>query len=280
MSAPQKFADLHLHTFYSDGTDSPVELVSRAGKNGLSCIALTDHDTINGIPETIIAAADAGCEFIPGVELTAHLDEHELHILGYGINWRDEEFCRQLAHFQKIRHERVERIVARLNELGVAITADAVFKISGCGSAGRPHVARALVEGGFVRSAQEAFVRLLGRNKPAFVPKWKIPVAQVVQLIRTVGGVAVLAHPGLAGVDRRIEELVQQGIQGLEVFHSTHSATATQRYEEMAHRYSLLITGGSDCHGKTKGAPTMGTVKLPYEYVEKLRAAAEKMTNI
>jgi hypothetical protein len=269
-----RFADLHLHTYYSDGTDSPADLVARAKACGLDCIALTDHDTIDGIPETRTAADGAGIEFIPGVEITAHLNEQELHILGYQVDWQDPEFCRQMKHFQSVRRERVERMVVRLNELGVPITLDQITRESVRGSLGRPHVARALCTMGFVSSTQEAFSRFLGRGKPACVPKWKPTVTQVAQIIRDAGGVSVLAHPGLAGVDDRIEDLKNLGIRGLEVFHTSHSAEQRVRYQKIAEQMGLVITGGSDCHGQSKGKATLGLVKLSYEYVEKLREAA------
>lgn len=273
MTPAEKFADLHLHTFYSDGTDSPASLVTRAHHLGLACIALTDHDTLDGIEQTRAAAEQAGLEFIVGVEITAHSGETELHILGYLVDASHTGLAQLLARSRESRRERVEQICSRLQELGLPLSSDAVFALAGVGSCGRPHVARALREAGMVASVQEAFHRFLGRGKPAFVPKWKPTVAEAIAAIHDAHGVAVLAHPALANMDDRMETLRHMGIRGLEVWHSSHNRDAVARYKKLAEDLGLLITGGSDCHGLTKDAPTMGTVKLPYKYVQALKAA-------
>ncbi len=272
----ERFADLHLHTFHSDGTDSPDSLVARAQQQGLACMALTDHDTINGIAESRAAAERARIEFIAGVEITAQIDEHEVHILGYFVDPTCDAFLRFLTRNQEVRRDRIERTCARLGELGVPLSTDAVYKIAGVGSCGRPHIARALVEARHASSTKEAFHRWLGQGKPAFVPKWKPTVIDAARQIREAGGIPSLAHPGLAGVDSYIEEMSKFGLQAVEAFHTSHSTEITKHYLKVARSLGLLVTGGSDCHGQAKGSPTMGSVKLPYEYVEALKAASGK----
>jgi predicted metal-dependent phosphoesterase TrpH len=165
-------------------------------------------------------------------------------------------------------------MVARLNGVKVPLTAEAVFALANCHSPGRPHVARALVKGGFCSSMDEAFERFLKKNRPAWVPKFKMSAADAIGLIHQVGGLAVMAHPGLNHADEVIPCMVEAGLDGIECFHTKHSPGTSQHYLTIAERFHLLVTGGSDCHGLSKGKPLIGTVKLPYEYVENLKGRA------
>ncbi|HOW68831.1 MAG TPA: PHP domain-containing protein [Candidatus Paceibacterota bacterium] len=266
-----KFADLHLHTFYSDGTYSPEELAARASRAGFAAISLTDHDTLEGCPATAEACKTAGIEFIPGTELTAEIDDHEIHLLGYGIDASHTELSRQMAKFQHVRQDRIREMVARLNRLNIPLQAEDVFTLANCRSPGRPHVGRALVAAGFCSGIDEAFERFLKKHRPAWVPKYKMSVSQAIQLIHDAGGLAVLAHPGLSRIDDYLPLLAGGGLDGLECFHSQHSATQTERYQLLARQYHLLITGGSDCHGRSRGKPTLGSVRLPMEFVDLLK---------
>ena len=268
------YADLHLHTNFSDGTYSPEELVAHAQRHGLSALALTDHDTIEGCPRTAVACQAASIEFIPGTELTAEQDRDELHILGYFIDIENPRFLLEIAQFQDVRQNRVREIVERLNRMNVPLEAAAVFELAKCRAPGRPHVARALVEAGLCATLDEAFERFLKKNRPAWVPKFKISAADSIELIHQAGGVAVLAHPGLNRSDGVIPAMVEAGLDGIECFHTKHSTGTSERYLALADRFRLLVTGGSDCHGMTKGKPLMGSVKLPYQHVEKLRERA------
>jgi predicted metal-dependent phosphoesterase TrpH len=271
------FADLHLHTKYSDGTWTPEQLASAARGLGLAAIALTDHDTVEGCAPTASACAAAGVEFIAGTELTAEQQGNEIHILGYFLDTQNPEFLSEIAKFQKVRQERIREIVARLNQLRIPLKAEAVFALANCQSPGRPHVARALVEARLVGTLDEAFERFLKKNRPAWVPKFKMSAVDAIDLIHKAGGLAVLAHPGLNRTDEVIPEIVAGGLDGIECFHTKHSTVTSERYLEMADRYHLLVTGGSDCHGYSKGRPLLGTIKLPYEHVEMLKAkVAEK----
>jgi predicted metal-dependent phosphoesterase TrpH len=270
------FADLHLHTNFSDGTYTPEELVGHAGRHGLSAVALTDHDTVEGCARMAEACAQAGLEFIPATELTAELDGIELHLLGYFVDTQNPSLLKEMAKFQLVRQNRIREMVARLNQLNIPLPADAVFAIANCRSPGRPHVGRALVQGGFCASMDEAFERFLKKNRPAWVPKFKISALDAIGLIHGAGGLAVMAHPGLNRTDENIPELVEAGLDGLECFHSKHSASQAGHYTRIAQEFDLAVTGGSDCHGLSKGKPLIGTVKLPYEYVEKIKGLARE----
>lgn len=270
------YADLHLHTNFSDGTYTPEELAGHAARCGFKAVALTDHDTMEGCERMAAACLSGGVEFVPAAELTTEHSGHELHLLGYFLDAHDEKLTGELARFQEVRRQRIFEMVARLNELQIPLTAEAVFTLANCHSPGRPHVARALVQGGWCRTLDEAFERFLKKGKPAWVPKFKISSADAIALIHDSGGLAVLAHPGLNHTDEVIPDLVRAGMDGIECFHSKHSTSMTQRYLEIADHHRLLVTGGSDCHGMSKGKPLIGSIKVPYECVERLRDKVAK----
>jgi predicted metal-dependent phosphoesterase TrpH len=268
------FADLHLHTNFSDGTYTPEELVAHGRRHGLAALSLTDHDTVEGCVRMAAACAEGGIEFITGTELTAEWQDHELHLLGYGIDVANQVFLTEMSRCQTVRQERIREMVARLNKLEVPLEADTVFALANCRSPGRPHVARALVQAGVCRNFDEAFKRFLKSNRPAWVPKHKLSAPAAIQLVRQAGGLAVWAHPGLNRADKLLPDLVAAGLDGLECFHTRHSATDTRRYLELARGHGLLVTGGSDCHGLNKGKPLIGSIRLPYQYVVALKAEA------
>jgi len=268
------FADLHLHTNFSDGTYTPEELVMHGQRHGLAALALTDHDTVEGCERMAAACATVKIEFISGTELTAEHGGHELHLLGYCVDIKNQTFLAEVAKFQIVRQNRIREMVARLNELDVPLQADTVFAIANCRSPGRPHVARALVQGGFCANLDEAFERFLKVHRPAWVPKFKMSATDAIALIHQAGGVAVMAHPGLNRTDDIIPEMVAAGLDGIECFHSKHSTATSEHYLEIADQYGLLVTGGSDCHGMNKGKPLIGSIKLPYQHVEKLKEKA------
>lgn len=267
-----KFADLHLHTFFSDGTFTPEELVERASKLGFSAIALTDHDTMEGCDRAATACAAVNMEFISGTELTAEHADTEVHILAYFVDTQNQTLLTRIAEFQAVRQNRIREMVAALNKLGIPLKAESVFALANCKSPGRPHVARALVKENLISNLDEAFERYLKKGRPAWIPKTKMSALESVELIHQAGGLAVMAHPGLNRTDEIIPDLVAAGLDGIECFHTKHSTKMAERYLEIAEKYHLLVTGGSDCHGFSKVKPLIGTVKLPYDHVEKMKA--------
>jgi len=270
------FADLHLHTNYSDGTYTPEELVGHARRQGFAAIALTDHDTVEGCARAAAACQEAGIEFFTGSELTAEQDGNELHILGYLMDTSNARLLEEMARFQSVRQNRIREMVARLNQIKVPLKEEAVFALANCRAPGRPHVARALVAAGLCSSLDEAFERFLRKHRPAWVPKFKMSAAHAIELIHQAGGLAVMAHPGLNHNDDIIPAMVEAGLDGIECFHTKHSTSMSERYLEIADRFELLVTGGSDCHGMSKGKPLIGTVKLPYEHVEAMKDAQRR----
>jgi predicted metal-dependent phosphoesterase TrpH len=269
-----KFADLHLHTQFSDGTFTPEELAGHGARLGFAALALTDHDSVEGCARMAAACAAAGVEFIVGAELTAEHENTEVHILGYFLDTKNQTLLTEIARFQAVRQQRINEMVVRLNEVNVPLEVESVFALANCKSPGRPHVARALVKAGLVASLDEAFERFLKKNRPAWVPKAKVSALEGIDLIHQAGGLAVMAHPGLNRTDEIIPALVEAGLDGIECFHTKHSPALSERYLEIAEKFNLLVTGGSDCHGFSKGKPLIGGIKLTYEHVEKMKQAA------
>ena len=276
-----KVADLHVHTYLSDGTFSPEKAVQYSKAKGLAAIAITDHDCCAGITPAIMAAKDLDMEIIPGVELTAELDEQEIHILGYFIDWQDRAFLKRLDKISKVREERAREILKKLKGHSLEISERELFDLSGPGCVGRLHIAHLLVRRGFVSSIQEAFAKYIGNNGPCYVKKFKLLPKEAVDMIKDVGGVPVLAHPKLSYIkDRSTEDivraLVKDGIEGIEAYRSDHNAKDEKAFTSLAEKYNLLVTGGSDCHGLGKKEVLIGSVKIPYELVEKLKEHAAK----
>jgi hypothetical protein len=267
------FADLHLHTFFSDGTFTPEELAQRGAQIGLVAMALTDHDTVEGCARMGQACQTLGLEFIAGTELTAEYDGHEVHLLGYFLDERQPKLLAEIKKFQAVRQERILEMVAKLNKIGIPLRAETVFELANCHSPGRPHVGRALAQEGLCGSMDEAFERFLKKGRPAWVPKYKISASDAMDLIHQADGLAVLAHPGLNHCDQIIPHLAGEGLDGLECFHTKHTSTQSEYYLALAQRLNLAVTGGSDCHGFSKGKPLIGGVKLPAVYLEKLKEA-------
>jgi 3',5'-nucleoside bisphosphate phosphatase len=275
-----RFADLHLHTHFSDGTHTPEDLAAHGKRFGFAALALCDHDTVEGCVRMAQACAREGIEFITGSELTAEMHGHELHVLAYGMDISNPRLLVELARFQEVRQNRIREMVACLNRLGIPLPSETVFKLANCRAPGRPHVARALVLGGYCHNLDEAFERFLKRGRPAWVPKFKMSAVEAIGLIHDSGGLAVMAHPGLNRTDEFIPELVEAGLDGIECFHTKHSTSLSEHYLMITDQYHLLVTGGSDCHGYNKGKPLIGTIKLPYQHVEALNArlAARRAT--
>lgn len=269
-----KYADLHIHTDKSDGSHSPEKVVELAQRSGLSAIAITDHDSVEGIAQAVAKGQQLGVEIIPGIELSAMVNGEDIHILGYFIGTRNKCFLDQLSFLRQKRKERAVRIVEKLNSLGVKFPFPDLLALSASAAVGRMHVARTLLARGYIRSMPEAFWRYLGRGKPAYVPKYKLSTEKAIKIIHKQGGIAVLAHPYVIKQSGMISQLVAEGIDGVEVYHSEHPAAAARRFLKKTKQYQLLVTGGSDCHGDLKGKTIIGTVKVPYELVVRMKQKA------
>jgi predicted metal-dependent phosphoesterase TrpH len=269
--------DLHAHTTASDGALSPRELVRLAARQGVRVLAVTDHDSTDGLAEAMEEAARHGIEIVPGLELNCDVPGSEVHVLGYFVDWGADWFQAFLREQRAERTARVHRIVARLTELGMPLTAEEVFAICGEGSPGRPHVAQAMVRRGYVKSVREAFDRWLHAGGPANVPRRRLTPVEAVQVIRRAGGVPVLAHPGLARRDEMIPELVAAGLGGIETYYPEHSPAEVDAYRQTCRRLGLVATGGSDYHGSHTGrAATLGSVDVPSDVVSALQRKARE----
>ena len=275
---PVKYADLHVHTLYSDSTFSPEEVVSYAKAKNLSAIAICDHDTVDGIEPCMILGDKAGVEIIPGIEMSVEKIDAEIHILGYFIDWKQDWLRKKLKIIQNSRVERVHLIIEKLKSLGIKVDAEEVFKLAvNKGSVGRLHVAKAMLNSGVIKNFKEAFDKYIGFSKPCYVPYTKLLPREVVEFILKAGGVPVIAHPNLIGNDEYINEFMEYGLRGLEVYHTDHKPHVSKRYEALAKEKGLIMTGGSDCHGMGKGRILLGSVRVPYDIVEKLREEAGRI---
>jgi predicted metal-dependent phosphoesterase TrpH len=269
-----KFADLHVHSVYSDGTFQPAALVKEAVRQKLSAIALTDHDTVAGLDAAIASGQDCGIEVLPGIELTAEHEGVELHILGYLIDQSNAALLKMLSVIAERRIERVYEMAKKLQEQGIQLLPEAVFACGGAGTIGRMHVAQAMVKDGLVASAGEAFARFIGDKGPAYVAGFHLSPQEAIRLIKDAGGVAALAHPYTITNDELVIELIKQGIKGLEAYYPEHSQSTINFYLKLVQEYDLIAVGGSDFHGAAKPKIKMGAVKVPYSVVEELKAAA------
>ena len=267
--------DLHVHSTASDGILSPARVVAEAAAHDVWLLSITDHDTTDGIREARTAAAEAGLTLVPGVELSVGAEAHEIHVLGYFIDLDNQPLQAVLRTLRGARDLRNERIVARLREIGAPIDLARVREIAGDGSVGRPHIAKALVEAGHCGSMGEAFGRYLARGKPGYVGRERLGPAEAAQAIRNAGGIPVLAHPGKLGHRRRIEEILDMGLEGVEAFHSDHVEKDVELILDIAKARNLLVTAGSDSHGPQSERPIeIGSLDIPEWVGEKFLASA------
>lgn len=261
----RQLIDLHLHTDKSDGTNSPDELVALAAEQNIRTIAITDHDTIDGLEDGIRAGHERNIKVIPGIEISAKYSRGTLHVLGYGIDFSSTQFCNELQRFQSIRKNRNVKIMEKLNELGIDINIrDMMRDNPGIKSLGRPHIAAVLIERGIVGSMDEAFDEYLGKQGRAFVGKEVFTSGETIRLIHDAGGVAFLAHPSTLNLsgsrfNEYIQKLLSEGLDGIEVYSSAHDHHQICHYQNTAETFNLMVSAGSDFHGSHKKSVQIGT---------------------
>jgi 3',5'-nucleoside bisphosphate phosphatase len=259
-----RYADLHTHTFHSDGTRSPREVVDVAKAAGIDIVAISDHDNLAAYFEVKNYAEEEGVTLIPATELSCEYRGVDVHLLAYAFDPLDERVEERLHSFRETRQRRGATMVARLRKLGYDISEERVTQLAAGGSMGRPHVARALVEGGFVSSVADAFDKLIGTGKPGYVPKERFRIDEAVAMVRAAGGLTSIAHPSIYPDHSRIvTEVFDAGVDGVEAFHPDVPEADREMYRNMARFRAKLTTGGSDDHGANKDKETLGTVRVP-----------------
>jgi len=271
-----KYADLHIHTDHSDGSDSPRRVVERAVIEGLDAIAITDHDTVSGLDQGRAAARTHGIELVPGTEISASFGRVEVHVLGLGIDPHHPQLVKALHEQQAARSRRIDKILQRLNALGIPLDLDDLKAQAACaGSLGRMHVAQALHARGVTTTVQEAFDKYLRPRRKAYVAKKTMGCRRAIDLIHQAGGLAFLGHPGLgATLTRLLPRLLDMPFDGIEVYHPKHTPGHVTQFTHVALERDLLISGGSDCHGTVSThAPNLGLIRLPYHHVERIKEA-------
>ena len=277
--------DLHIHSFFSDGTCSPAELIQLAQKNSLSAISITDHDTVAGIPDALLASEASGVEVISGVELSVVCNDQHFHLLGYFFNHQDKELNEKLHVLQSARDKRNKEIVYKLNSLGIDINEEEIKKISGTGQTGRPHIAKALCQKGVVANFDEAFDRYLKKGASAYVSRFVFSAEEAIDMLKKAGGLTILAHPAqiapsFAEKQALISRLVDLGLDGLEVYYPTHTAKIRKSLKKIAKRYDMVISGGSDYHGNVRpgtGLAGHGNVFVPPELLDPMRVRCKEI---
>jgi predicted metal-dependent phosphoesterase TrpH len=270
--------DLHSHSNRSDGTLRPAEVMALAAQRELAGVALTDHDTFDGLEEAAAKAGELDLEFVPGIEFSAEYDGASLHILGYWVDPDDVAIEAELLRLTATRFRRGEMIVEKLRDLGLDVSLERVLELAGGDAIARPHIAEAMVEAGIVADEKEAFDRYISDEGLAYVPKHALPPMDALQLIGDAGGVCVLAHPGMwrgsdTVPDLLIEEMAAGGMVGIEVRHPDHDEGMRARYAAMAERLDLVATAASDCHGERYGF-RMGEERTDAESFAELKRRA------
>lgn len=271
--------DLHIHTSNSDGRYTPAEIVAKAAKAGLTMMAICDHDTVNGVAAGIEAVSKVkGLTLVPGVEISTDVPAGEVHMLGYFVDYRGTELSGVLSGMRDARIERAHRMIEKLSHLGVRLDWPRVREIAGTGTVGRPHIAQAMLEKGYITSIKDAFVRYIGRGGPAYIEWEKLTPTMAVELILRAHGLPVLAHPLTASEpETLIAELVRAGLCGMEAFYNDNSPQQIEWALGVARRYNILTTGGSDYHGLDESAETpVGGAPVPDWVAEKLFALAKE----
>ena len=270
--------DLHCHSTASDGSFAPAQVVAMAAARGVRALALTDHDTTDGIGAAAVAAVAHGMALIPGVELTCSVESGEVHLLGYFVAVGDNAFQETLAQFRDGRDARGRAMVARLNAIGVPVRWERVKEMAGAAGIGRPHIARAIIEVGAATSVDDAFDRYLGQGRPAYVDRMRLEPAAAVRVVRAAGGVPVLAHPlSVTDLDATLAEMIPAGLRGIEAYYGAYTPPQRASLAAVAARHALITTVGNDFHGDVHGGAAIGGTVGPPDVLERLVTAAARI---
>ena len=269
--------DLHMHTSLSDGALTPAELLVKVRAASLAAFAVADHDTVEGYRQMRELLVPGDAELITGLELSVAVNGSDLHMLAYLFNPDHAEFMETLGKFREARNLRGDKMVRKLNEQGLNLQFEAVLEAANGSAVGRPHIAEAMVKQGLVRSFEEAFRKHIGDRCPAYIPKSMIRPEEAISLIHRAGGLAVLAHPMINDMHRHIPSLVKQGLDGLEIYHYSHNFQQVQELKRLAVRHDLLMTGGSDFHGRQEHEGEIGAYQVPIEYLNSMKERAQEV---
>lgn len=268
------FYDLHTHTTASDGILTPLEIVDHALKAGLNGLAITDHDTINGLDKALKYKEQNNIpvDVIPGIEMNTDYDNEEIHILGYFVDYYNKRLVERLDEIKEARYERASKMIIKLKKLGFSLEFEEVKRIAHDDLIGRPHIAQALIQKGYVFSIKEAFTKYIGKGKPAYIPRYKFLPEEAINLIKTSGGISILAHPGLINDQKLIDNVIKMGIEGIEVFYPEHSNEQINKYLMLTTKNHLLVTGGSDFHGleSEKSRGKLGAAGIGDNYMQEI----------
>lgn len=268
----QASSDLHLHTSQSDGKFTAKELLEKVNNVGLKCISIVDHDTVNSIAEAVKLGKEMDIEVIPGVELSTTLGDLDVHIIGYFIDYKNENLLQHLNMFREERLKRAKRIIDKLHKLKIPLDFEIVLAQAQDAAVGRPHIANAMVEYGFVSSYQEAFNQYIKNGGPAYEAKYSFSPKQAISLINKCGGVSFIAHPGCYLNEDAISELIKMEIDGIETVHPGHTPQTTESLKKIASTYFLLESGGSDFHGGLRDdEDALGKYTIPYKFVSAMK---------
>jgi 3',5'-nucleoside bisphosphate phosphatase len=276
-TACKKYVDLHIHSNFSDGTCTVRELVETAFQKGLKAIAITDHDCFDGYPLAAELGSGLGMEVIPAMEMSSEIDGTDIHILGYYVDIHNRELIEKLQIMKDARFARAKKIVQNLNRQGIDLRFETVANIAGGAAIGRPHIAAAMLKEELIYSFRDAFEKYIGYDSPAYVEKDTMTPQQVFELIINAGGVPILAHPGVTGVDERISSFIKLGLMGIEVYHSEHSKAQQRFYLQYCKRNGLIFTGGSDFHSGLQTKAEIGVPHVPYRVVEMLQEKRDRL---
>ncbi|MHA1125829.1 MAG: PHP domain-containing protein [Candidatus Heimdallarchaeota archaeon] len=275
------YVDLHVHSTASDGTYTPKQIVKYAAKKGLTAVALTDHDTIDGIKEGLRAARIAGIELVPGIEFSTEIGSESFHIVGLYINHRKKDFVKLTKEIGNSRELRSKKIIAKINDknAGPEITFEEVNALAN-GVIGRPHIASILIKKGYANSIEEVFNKYLNRGTPGYVPRFKLTPKEATRILKKNGATPILAHPCYITNKFDLKEFLiehqKEGLEGIEVYYPSHSSKQIKLYKKLAEELGLLMSGGSDCHGELNGGPYIGNIKVRYELLQKIKDYRKK----